>query len=213
MPTTASVQAKIEIEDIKDGVVLLKNNSLRAVLMTTSINFALKSTEEQEAITYRYQEVLNSLDFPVQIVIVSRKFNVTEYLNFLEQKQKEQGNELLRIQITEYIDFIRGLTELANIMTQSFYVVVPFALIEKKETGLLEKVSAVFTSSSSSVKTEDFEQLKTQLWQRVSYLSAGLEGLGIKTAPLNNEELIELYYGLYNPEAKEKPRTDEVNKP
>lgn len=203
-----SIQEKIEIEDIKDGVIILNDGGLRAVLMTSSINFVLKSTEEQDALTYHYQGFLNSLDFPIQILITSRKFNISNYIILLEQKQKEQENELLRIQTTEYIDFIRGLTELANIMTDSFYVVIPFAPIEKKEMGLLDKFSSILTfKKQTAIKTGlDFEQLKSQLWQRVTYISSGLEGLGLRTVPLNTEELIELYYSLYNPEAKEKPK-------
>ena len=203
-----SIQEKIAIEDIKDGIVILKDGGLRAILMTSSINFALKSTEEQDALTYHYQGFLNSLDFPIQILINSRKFDITDYINLLEQKQKEQENELLRIQTTEYIDFIRGLTELVNIMTESFYVVVPFAPIEKKEMGLLDKFSSILTfKKQMAFKTDqNFEQLKSQLWQRITYVSSGLEGLGLRAVPLNTEELIELYYSLYNPEAKEKPK-------
>lgn len=207
MPAS-SVQEKIAIEDIKDGVVILKDGGLRAILMTSSINFALKSTEEQDVLTYHYQGFLNSLDFPIQILITSRKFNISNYVTLLEQKQKEQENELLRIQTTEYIDFIRGLTELANIMTESFYVVVPFAPIEKKEMGLLDKFSSILTfKKQMAFKTDqNFEQLKSQLWQRIIYVSSGLEVLDLRVVPLNTEELIELYYSLYNPEAKEKPK-------
>lgn len=212
MPAS-SVQEKIAIEDIKEGVVILKDGGLRAILMTSSINFALKSTEEQDALTYHYQGFLNSLDFPIQILINSRKFNISGYVTLLEQKQKEQENELLRIQTTEYIDFIKGLTELANIMTESFYVVVPFAPIEKKEMGLLDKFSSILTfKKQMAFKTDqNFEQLKSQLWQRINYISSGLEGLGLRVAPLNTEELIELYYSLYNPEAKEKPKISGIS--
>ena len=208
-----SIQEKISIEDIKEGVVILKDGGLRAILMTSSINFALKSTEEQDALTYHYQGFLNSLDFPIQILINSRKFNISGYVTLLEQKQKEQENELLRIQTTEYIDFIKGLTELANIMTESFYVVVPFAPIEKKEMGLLDKFSSILTfKKQMAFKTDqNFEQLKSQLWQRINYISSGLEGLGLRVAPLNTEELVELYYSLYNPEAKEKPKISGIS--
>jgi len=207
MPTqTPSVQDKIDISEIKDGIVVLKDGGLRAVLAVSSINFALKSTEEQDAITYQYQNFLNSLDFPVQILVVSRKFDISAYIATLEQKQKEQESELLRIQISEYTDFIKGLTELANIITESFYVVVPLAPIEGEKLSFTAKLGTLVGLAKKTAEEEKqtFEQLKTQLWQRINYASNGLESLGLKTVPLNTGELIELYYKLYNPEAKEK---------
>ena len=213
MPTTApSVQEKIEITDIKDGVITLKDGGLRAVLMTSSTNFALKSTEEQDALTFRFQGFLNSLDFPIQILIVSRKFGIDSYLEMLEEKQKEQTNELLRIQINEYIDFIKGLTELANIITESFYVVIPLAPIEAKDLSLTAKIKTLLAPAKPDEEAKKtFEELKTQLWQRVNYVISGLEDLGIRSAILNTEELVQLYYRLYNPEAKEKPTTIMLN--
>lgn len=206
MPTAPSIQEKIDIKDIKDGVVILKDDGLRAIIMTASVNFALKSTEEQDALTFHFQGFLNSLDFPIQILVISRKFDITSYLEILEQKQKEQTSELLRIQTSEYIDFIKGLTDLANIVTESFYVVVPLAPIESKKIGITEKLkSLIGQKKTAAEEKQTFEELKTQLWQRVSYVSSGLEGIGVRSTILNTEELIELYYRLYNPEAKEKP--------
>ncbi|PIQ74172.1 MAG: hypothetical protein COY11_02590 [Candidatus Portnoybacteria bacterium CG_4_10_14_0_2_um_filter_44_20] len=205
MPTNiSSIQEKIEIDDIRDGVIFLKDGGIRAVLMTSSVNFALKSVEEQDALIYHFREFLNSLDFPIQILIVSRKFNISGYLEILEQKQKEQENELMRIQASEYIDFIRGLTELANIVTESFYIVIPFAQVEAKQLTPLEKITIAtgFKRSSTSDRKKTFEELKTQLWQRINYVLSGLEGFGLRATVLNNEELIELFYHLYNPEAK-----------
>jgi len=207
MPTNiSSIQEKIEIDDIRDGVIFLKDGGIRAVLMTSSVNFALKSVEEQDALIYHFREFLNSLDFPIQILIVSRKFNISGYLEILEQKQKEQENELMRIQASEYIDFIRGLTELANIVTESFYIVIPFAQVEAKQLTPLEKITIAtgFKRSSTSDRKKTFEELKTQLWQRINYVLSGLEGFGLRAIVLNNEELIELFYHLYNPEAKKR---------
>jgi hypothetical protein len=201
-----SVQDKIDIAEIKDGIVVLKDGSLRAILAVSSINFALKSTEEQDAITYQYQGILNSLDFPIQILIASRKFDISNYLSTLNQKQKEQENELLRIQISEYTDFIKGLTELANIITEIFYVVIPLAAIESKKMSFAEKIGTLVGLSKKNIEEEKrtFEEMKTQLWQRINYTISGLESLGLRVAPLNTEELIELFYKMYNPEAKEK---------
>jgi hypothetical protein len=204
--TTPSVQDKIDIAEIKDGIIVLKDGGLRAVLAVSSINFALKSVEEQDSITFQYQGFLNSLDFPVQIMISSRKFDISNYINTLTQKQKEQENELLRIQISEYISFIKSMTELANIITESFYAIVPLAPIESQKMGVLDKISSLIGTSKKTAEQEkqSFEELKTQLWQRISYVIGGLESLGLRAVPLNNEELVELYYKMYNPEAKEK---------
>ena len=207
MATVSAVQEKIKIEDIKDGVVVLKDKSIRAVLMCSSINFALKSNEEQTALIYAFQGFLNSLDFPIQILIISRKFDISQYVAQLEEKQKIQQNELLRILTSEYIDFIKGLTELTNVITESFYLAVPFAQIEAKNISLVQKLSSVVGIGTKTVTEEQktFEELKAQLWQRVNFVITGLESFGIKSVPLNTEELVELYYRLYNPEAKEKP--------
>jgi len=199
----ASIQKHLEIKEIKDDVVILKNKGLRAVLMATSLNFALKSGEEQTAIVYRYQEFLNSLDFPTQIMIASRKFEITPYIQALEQKQTQQENELLRIQTSEYIDFVKGLTEMTNIMTESFYVVIPYNPFMAKKTGLIDKLLG--KKDEAETKEEAFQELKNNLWQRVEFVVVGLQSMGIKSIPLKTEELVELFYKLYNPSAKEDP--------
>jgi hypothetical protein len=197
------VQQKIYIEDFQDGIVLLKDGGLRAIIMTSSINFSLKSTEEQEALIYKYQGFLNSLDFPVQILIISRRLNIAEYLSLIEQKKREQSNELLRIQIVEYVDFIKNLVQVSNIMSQSFYLIIPLSRVEKKQANIIERLGILQKKSGAEEKS--LEELKTQLWQRVDYVVAGLNGLGLKSAPLNTEEAAELFYRLYNMEAKESP--------
>ena len=211
----ASILRKIPIADIKDNVVLMKDTSLRGVLMTNSLNFSLKSTEEQDAITYRYQDFLNSLDFPLQILIVTRKFDVSDYLEILEKKRNEQDNELLKIQVSEYIDFIKGLTQLVNIMSTYFYLIVPFSTSEESKKkgggGISGTISGLFKGigkKDTQKKTQSYDELRTGLWQRMEYISSGLSGIGLKTVSLNNEELLELYYRMYNPEAKEKPKME-----
>jgi|SRR3989344_35764 len=201
--SAATIQKHLEIKEIKDGTIILKNGAIRAILMASSINFSLKSTAEQDAIIYKYQEFLNSLDFSVQIMVSSRKFDIGPYIEMLKFKEKEQENELLRIQTAEYIDFIKGLNEIGNIMTESFYVVVPFALPQIKKTLVNKLFSGFSSSAKTAVKEQEFQELKSQLWQRVEFIVSGLRGIGIKTVPLNSEELIELFYKLYNPSAKE----------
>ena len=198
----ASMQKHIEIKEIKDDMVLLKNGGVRAVLMTTSLNFALRSIEEQDAIIYQYQNFLSSLDFSVQIVAASRKFDIAPYLNALGQKNANQKNPLLKIQTYEYIDFVKGLTEMTNIMTESFYVVVPYnPSIIKKSSFLASFLGA----QKKMVKKQEIQEIKNNLWQRVEFAVSGLRGAGVKAVPLKTDELIELFYKLYNPSAKEAP--------
>lgn len=204
----ASTQKHLEIKNIKDDVILLKSGGSRAILMTTSLNFALKSTDEQDATIYRYQEFLNSLDFAVQILVISRKFNIGPYVQSLEEKKDKQENELLRIQTSEYIDFIKGLTEMNNIMTDSFYLVIPYAPPVIKRLGFLDKI---FKSNKKAEEEENFQELKNNLWQRVEFVATGLGGIGIKAIPLNTNELIELFYKLYNPNTKEGPEIEKAN--
>lgn len=195
-----STQQFLDIEEIKEGTVVLKDGTLRIILMTSAINFALKSSKEQEAIIYHYQSFLNSLDFPVQIVINSRRLNITSYLETLEEREKSQTNELLKIQTAEYREFIRGLVEMANIMKKTFYVVVPFAPIEAKRESLSEKLKVFLGSIKvAKLKKERFAKYKDQLLQRVEHVATNLEGVGVRMAPLNTQELIELFYTLYNP--------------
>jgi len=196
----ASIQNHLEIKEIKDNVVTLKNKGLRAILMATSINFALKSTEEQNAVIYQYQNFLNSLDFPLQIITSSRKFDITPYIQTLEQKQIQQENELLKIQTIEYVNFIKGLTQMSNIMTESFYIVIPYSPSLIKKESLFNQL--FIRKEKANTKEETFQEFKNNLWQRVEFISTGLRSIGIKTVPLNTEELIELFYKLYNPSAK-----------
>ncbi|MCK9378774.1 MAG: conjugal transfer protein TraC [Candidatus Moranbacteria bacterium] len=195
-----SSQKYVDIEEIKNGVVVMKNGSLRMVFLVSSINFDLKSTDEQDAIISQYQNFLNSLDFPVQIVISSRRFNINPYLKIIAEKEKVQKNELLRMQITEYGNFIKRLTDMTQIMSKFFYVVIPFSPVESKNEGFFEKLINIFNPKQQTmVRKEFFEAHVSQLWQRAKQVEAALGGAGLKMTPLETEELIELYYNSYNP--------------
>ena len=208
-----STQKYVDVEEIKDGVIVLKNGSLRAVLLVSSINFELKSSDEQDAVIQQYQGFLNSLDFSTQIIINSRRLNVEPYLDFLKEKEKKQTNELLRLQISEYVNFIKNLTEVSNIMTKFFYVVVPFSPIETKEGGIFNKISAIFSPRKEVLqKREAFETYKNQLWQRVDHIVAGLSGIGLKLVPLKTEEIIELLYNSYNPSVSKNAIIKDIDK-
>src|SRR3989338_6299018 len=126
IPARAS-QDFVKIKEIRDGIVILKDGGLRAILMCSSINFALKSEDNQAAIISQFQNFLNSLDFSVQIVVQSRRFDVRPYIATLEEREKGQKNELLKLQTREYIGFIKKFTENTNIMNKSFFVIVPYS--------------------------------------------------------------------------------------
>ncbi|MBI2020991.1 hypothetical protein HYS99_00570 [Candidatus Giovannonibacteria bacterium] len=200
----------LKIEEIRDGVLILKDGSYRAILMASSLNFALKSTEEQNAIIYQYQNFLNSLDFSVQFFIESRNLNIEPYIETLKETESKQTNDLLKIQITEYIDFVRTFVRAANIVSKSFFVVVPFSppLFNTPQEGLKNVFGGFFGKNknvdANKLDQEKFEEYKTQLWQRVDNVIQGLVRMGVKTVPLNTEEIIELFYGLYNPGELEK---------
>jgi len=169
--------------------------------MVSSLNFALKSEEEQNAIIYQFQNFLNSLDFSIEIVVQSRRLNITGYLNKLKELEEAQENELLKIQTAEYQKFIRDLITGGAIMSKNFFVVVPFTLIEipgmKAVKGVLGKQPTAILSE------EQFQRAKTQLWQRMEFVALGLRRCGLQCIPLNTSELIELFWSLYHPEEAE----------
>ena len=205
-----AAQDFVDIAEIKDGVAVLKNGTLRAVLMVSSINFDLKSTQEQEAIVANYQNFLNSLDFPIQVVISSRKLDINPYIAMLDLKEKEQPNELLRFQIVEYRNFVKQMVDASDIMTKSFFIVVPFALTEGKKEGFIDRIRTALNPKQIMIeKKMEFESYKNQLWQRVDHITAGLAGTGIRMTALSTEELIELYFNAYNPGVTEN--TEVVN--
>lgn len=196
----SSTQKYVDIEEVRDGVMVLRNGSIRAIMMASSINFDLKASEEQDAIIMQYQNFLNSLDFPLQIIIHSRRFRIEPYLEKLRQQEKVQENELLRFQIAEYENFVQSLSEVSNIMSKSFYIVVPFAPSETEEGGLMGKFSGIFRPVKQGfVNGEAFETYKNQLLQRVDQVNAALTATGVRSTMLDTEEIIELLYNTYNP--------------
>jgi hypothetical protein len=195
-----STQKYIDVEKIEDGVIILKNGSLRGILLVSSINFDLKSSDEQDSIIVHYQEFINSVDFPLQIVINSRRLNIDPYLDFLGEREKKQTNELLRLQLAEYRNFVKSLIEVSNIMSKFFYIVVPFAAMETPNQGPFSKIMSIFNPKQKVLeKKEAFQTYKNQLWQREDHIISGLSGIGLKIVPLKTEEIIELLYNSYNP--------------
>jgi hypothetical protein len=194
-----STQQFLEIEQIREGVLILKDHTLRGVMMVSSLNFALKSKEEQEAIVYQFQTFLNSLDFSCQILIRSRKLNITGYLDKLKEVEKKQKNELLKTQTRDYREFIEKLVAGSSIMNKSFYLVVPFYISEaQKPKGGLLQLRAI-----PALTEETFQRTKNQLYQRMEFLALGLRRCGLWSVALNTEELIELFWSLYHPKEAE----------
>lgn len=214
----SSTQDFLEIKDIKEGIVILKNNNLRGVLMVSSLNFALKSDESQTSIIYAFQNFLNSLDFPCQIIVQSRKINITPYLDIIKNLEEKQENELLRAQTSSYREFIRELVADDTIMTKNFFVVVPYNALEitavktavKKLnffSGLLGKKNA---GNASLIADEDFEKYKNQLWQRMEFLAMGIKRCGLDVMPLTTPELIELFWAWHHPAEAEVGYSPEI---
>jgi len=197
----ATTQKYLDVAEIKEDTIVLKNGSLRAVLAVSAINFDLKSTDEQEAIVAQYQNFLNSVDFPLQILINSRKLNMENYLKFLTENEKKQPNELLRLQISEYKSFISQLITASNIMDKNFYIVVPFSPMESESKGFFSNLGSMINPRKNILeKRENFETYKNQLYQRVDHIIAALSGMGLRMVPLKTQELIELMFNSYNPE-------------
>lgn len=192
-------QELLALDSIRDGIVIMKDGSLRMILMASAFNFALKSPEEQDAIIYQYQNFLNSIDFSIQFVVQSRKLNIEPYLASLREYEKVQENDLLKIQTAEYIEFVRGFVELSNIVTKSFYIVVPFNPTSIA-AGAASLLSSLLGSKKNPAKPTDelFAQHKVQILQRVDSVQLGLQRLGARSVVLKTEELIELFYSLYN---------------
>jgi hypothetical protein len=197
--SSSTSQQFVDVSEVKDDAIVLKNGTLRGVLSVSAINYDLKSTQEQEAIIDQYKNFLNSLDFPIQILINSRKINIGKYLDYMGRKEKDQSNELLRFQISEYKNFIKQLVSVSNIMDKNFYIIIPFSSIENKEKGFMDTFNSFLNPRKSIMdKRELFETCRNQLFQRMDHIIAGLSGIGLKMVPLKTKELIELLYNSYN---------------
>ncbi|MFA4831711.1 MAG: hypothetical protein WC618_06150 [Patescibacteria group bacterium] len=196
-----SSQQYLPIQEIKDGVVILKDGTLRAVLMSSSINFTLKSEDEQIAIISSYVSFLNALDHPLQIIIQSRKLQIKPYIERLIKSEQEQTNELLRVQIADYRAFVQELVDVGQIMTKNFYIVVPYDPISNKKKSFFARTKELLKPALTvRLKEERFEKRRADLDLRVRNVISGLQGIGLAVAQLDTQALIELYYSAYNPE-------------
>lgn len=205
-----STQDTLLISEIRDGVVVMRDGSLRAVVMGSAINFDLMSPSERDAVEYAYQSFLNSLHFPIQIMIRSQKIDLDGYVAKLQQLRTSQDNELLGMLMDDYIANIQALVEEVNIMDKQFYVVVPFfppAMATLKKKNIASGLAGVFKKQLVTTLNEtDFNAFKDELAQRVQQVSSGLSQMGIRNIPLNTQELIDLYYTSYNPDVAQNQK-------
>lgn len=197
---SSATQEHLDIAEIKDNTVIMRDGTLRAVLLVSSINFALKSEDEQNAIISAYVSFLNAIDFPLQIVIQSRELNIEEYLKNLKQKEKEQTNELLKMQTTEYIQYINELISMGKIMNKRFYLVIPYNPLSDKHRGFFSSLNDTFKPASLiKMKDDIFQRRRVFLTRRIDSVISGLGSIGLSSAELDTQSLIELYYNTYNP--------------
>jgi hypothetical protein len=209
MASKSATQEFVPIKEVRDGVVVLKDGGMRAILLCSSLNFSLKSGEERAAILLQFQDFLNSLDFSVEILIQSRKLDIRPYLALLEEQEKKQTNNLLKIQVREYIEFIKNFTENTNIMTKHFFIVVPYspAVLNSDVAGGLLSALGIGKKDAGekTMKEKGFDESRSQLEERLSVVEQGLIRTGIRVARLGTEEVIELFYKAFNPGETEKP--------
>lgn len=203
----ASTQAYLPISEIREGVVVMNDHSLRSVLIVSSINFALKSEQEKDAIIASYQDFLNSLNFTIQIVASSKNLHLNNYILKVRELGKKQTNPLLKIQTDEYASFIEKLLEVSNIMEKRFYVIVPyFPAGVNVEKGLNVAINKKTVTPSGS-----FDDNKRKLLSRVDRIVEGLSSVGLRCSALETKDLLELFYTSYNPDTSENQKLIDVD--
>lgn len=202
----ASTQAYLPISEIKEGVVVMKDHSLRAVIIASSLNFALKSEEEKDAIVVSYQSFLNSLTFPIQIVASSRKLDLSKYISGVRSLATNQENPLIKVQTEEYASFIEKLLEYSNIMEKRFYVVVPYFPAGVEVNGKINDL----IGKKSKVAPGSFADNKKKLLSRVDIILQGLNSVGLRSSTLATKDLLELYYTAYNPDTAQNQKLADI---
>jgi len=191
-PIKASTQSFIEIEDIKDDVVLMKDYSACCVIEIGAVNFWLLSTEEQISMIYSYAGLLNSLSFPVQILILSKKMDISSYLDYLDNKINSQQNSLLKEKLINYKNFIKMIVKKNIVLEKRFFFIIPFSPLEMGVSG---------AKPTGLNKEYVIARAKTSLYPKKDHLLRLLAKIGLQASALYKQELVELYYNLYNPSA------------
>ncbi len=206
-------QDLVGVEEIKSSTIIMKDGSLRQVLLVGGLNFQLKSEEEQNSISAAYQNFLNSIDFGIQVIVHSRKVNIDRYIKNLDDRVKEESSPLLQNQISEYREFIKQFVQDHDIMSKSFFVVVPFYPSGAKAAAggvtssipfLSKKPSEEQKKLNEADKEEEFKKNLEQIGQRTDQVIQGLSSVGLEVLVANDEQIVELLYNFYNPESTEK---------
>ncbi len=207
-----STQQYLDILEIKDDTVIMRDGTIRAVLEVSSINFALKSEEEQNAIISSYVSFLNNISTPIQIVVQSRDLNIDNYIEYLKTKEREQTNRLLKLQTGEYIEYIKELVSMGKIMNKRFFVVIPYSPLTDKHKGFFAQLSEAFKPATVlKLKEAKFLRYKENLMRRVDSVFSALLSIGVDVKMLNTQKLIELYYNTYNPETVKNQTLADIN--
>lgn len=208
----APTKKYLDISEIREDVVILRDGTLRSVILCASVNFALKSPEEQNALIYGYIEFLNSLDHPMQIVVQSRKLDIEGYLRRLHEAERTQTNDLLKIQISSYIDYINELIEIGEIMTKRFFIIIPYNPLGDKNKNFWIRLTEVFkTGRIIKFKKEKFLKYKEALNLRLMNVQTNLKSMGLDSVILDTQGLIELFYNVYNPKTSQNQRLRDVS--
>ena len=210
-----TTQNSLLISELRDGMAVMNDGSFRAVIACQSINFDLMSSREREGVEYSYQNFLNALYFPVQIFIRSQRVDIGPYIDRLANIRRSQDNMLLNVLMDDYIDFIDILSQEANIMDKSFYIIIPYFptgdinnVIEQSK-GFFGKIFAKPQAQATKIDKVAYDKAKDEINNRVNSVMSGLFQMGIKSVQLTTKELGTLYYNMYNPDtAVREPLTD-----
>jgi hypothetical protein len=208
----ASTQEHVPIAGVRNGIIIMKDGSFRLVLNISPINFSLKSEQEQNSIVFKYQSFLNSLHFPIQITMQSKKLDLTPYLQKMKKVAEKQTNELLRIQTEDYISFVGELINIANIMSKSFFVSLSYLPLSMPKISFLEKLTGQGASGNVlKISDTDFNTHSKELLERGNTIASNLGSMGLRVRQLSTQEILEMFYNLYNPEEAGKERLINVD--
>ncbi len=211
-------QKFLDIAEIRDDLVILRDGTIRSVLLVSSINFALKSIDEQNAIVQAYMQFLNALEFPIQVSIQSRRMNIDNYMRQIDENEKLLTNDLLKRQIRDYREFINQLIKLGDIMQKRFYVVVPYNPLDKSgggstQRGFFQRLGDVLSPTIAGKISEDkFQKMKFEMGLRVNQIIGGLSSMSLNAVQLDTQSLIELFYTVYNPQLFETQRMTDLDR-
>lgn len=199
----SSTQSVIPVSEIRDGVIVQKSGKMNSILLVSSTNFGLKSTEEQQAILMNFGQFLNSLEIDIQIFVQSRKFNINPYTDYVSVFLDKQVNELVQIQVREYISFIKSFVEKTDVISKTFFLVISYTpTISKKKGG---SIFGFFSKKSIQEEIKTFQNQRTQIAQRTSFIQQGLQSVGLRSSPLSSEGLIDVLYKSFNPGDTQSP--------